>query len=491
MNLLKLLSPFFMVELCTLYGGKGGGAPPPPDYTGAAREQAAASQELATQNTWANRPTQNTPWGSTSWSTGQAIDPATGQPVTTWTQNQTLDPALQGALNDQLAIQQGKSSLAQGFMGRVADEYSQPFNWGAVPGAAGTPQTQQTYARGLQTYLPQAQLDLQRQGQTTSAQGGYGMTPTGQQTGVQGYQYDLSAPQQTTQTTNQANFVNERQRIENQLFERMRPEQQRQEDQVRTMLANQGLTPGSEAYNQELQRLGDQQARERFNALEMGGAEQQRLQNMLMGQQAQAFGQDVQSQQAQNAALQAQFGQGLQQGQFTNQALQNLFAQQQGAGAMGLQREQQAFGQAMQGQQAYNQALAQQQALAAQQGQFYNQAQQQMFGQNQAANQQNFQQMMAQAEYQNRLRQQAIAEQQMQRGMSLNEMNALLTGAQVQNPQMPSFNNATMGQAPQLLQAAGMQGNYNMQAAQMDQQADQALWGGIGQLAGTAGMMFL
>lgn len=461
MNLLKLLNPFFIVELCTFYGGGKGSAPPAPDYTGAAREQAAASQELATQNTWANRPTQNTPWGSTSWSTGSAIDPSSGQPVTTWTQNQTLDPQLKAALDDQLAIQSGKSDIAQSFMGRVQSEYSQPFNWGAMPQAAGTPQQQYTYGRGLQTYVPQAQLDLQRQGATTSAYGGPGSQITGQ---------DTSAPTQTTQSTNQANFVNERQRIEQGLFDRMAPEHQRQEDQVRTMLANQGLTPGSEAYNRELERLGDQQSRERFNALEMGGAEQQRLQGMLMGQQQQAFNQDAQSQQVQN------------------QALQNLFGQYQGAAGMGLQQQQQAFSQGLQGQSAYNQALAQQQALGMQQGQFYNQAQQQMFSQDQARNQQNWQQSMQAAEYQNRLRQQAISEEAMRRGMSLNEMNALLTGAQVQTPQMPGFNTATMGQAPQLLQAAGMQGNYNMQAAQMEQQADSQLWGGLGQLAGTAAM---
>ena len=48
--------------------------------------------------------------------------------------------------------------------------------------------------------------------------------------------------------------------------------------------------------------------------MQQGGQEQQNLQNMLMGQQQQAFGQTQASQQARN------------------QALQNLFGQQQGGG---------------------------------------------------------------------------------------------------------------------------------------------------------------
>lgn len=770
MNLLKWLSPFFMVELTTLWGGKGS-SPPPPDYTGAAREQAAASQELATQNTWANRPTQNTPWGSTTWEAAAGVDPSTGQAITQWTQNQTLDPALQSALNDQLAIQGGRSQLAGGFMDRVAGEYAQPFDWTNLPGVVGTPQQQFTYGRQMQTgygdpyrlsaaYMgsttdPNQQIsptgqdmsglnryslpwervgqtgaDASRigsttegggpgidltgqntgllqgqttgretlaptgantgllQGQTTGREtlaptgqqtgpisaitnaGRYGqaMTPTGQQMSVAGQSYDLSAPGQTTQTTNALQFGADRQRLENAAFQRMQPEHDRQRALLENQLINQGFTRGSEAFKEELKNLGDVQARERFNALEAGGSEQARMTNLLLGQQQQAFGQDVTSQQAQNAARQMQFGQGLQQGQFANQAmndlfrqrqaagqfglgaeqqqfgqqmasqqqqnqalqnlfqqrqaagqfglgaqqqafgqqaqaqqqqnaalqqlfgqrqaagqfglgaqqqafgqqaqaqqqqnqaLQQLFAQRQGAGQFDLSRQQQAFGQdvagqeaynrALQqrfqqgataeqlgqareqqafgqdaasqqarnqamaemfrqqqaagqfglaaqqqgfgqnvaGQEAYNRALGQQQNLDMQRGQFYNQAQQQMFGQDQAANQQNFQQMMAAAEYQNRLRQQAIGEQQMQRGMSLNELNALLTGQQVASPQMPGFNTATMGQAPNLLGAAQAQGQYGMQAAQMQQQADQNMWGNIGQMAGMAAM---
>ena len=92
-------------------------SPPPPDYRGAAMEQAQASKENINMQNYANRPTVNTPWGQESWTTQAVTDPATGQQVTQWTQNTTLTPELQSALNSQIALQQQRSNLAEGFMG--------------------------------------------------------------------------------------------------------------------------------------------------------------------------------------------------------------------------------------------------------------------------------------------------------------------------------------------------------------------------------------
>jgi len=122
-------------------------------------------------------------------------------------------------------------------------------------------------------------------------------------------------------------------------------------------------------------------------------------------------------------ARQQAFGEDLQSGQFGNQALGQ-------AGALDMQR----MG-------AMNAALSQQQGLN-----------------------QNF------ADQQNRLRQQAIAEQMQRRGMSLNEMNALLSGQQVAMPQMPSFVSAQRSETPNILGATQMGydaalGAYNAQQA--------------------------
>jgi len=79
------------------------------------------------------------------------------------------------------------------------------------------------------------------------------------------------------------------------------------------------------------------------------------------------------------------------------------------------------------------------------------------------------------ANYQNQLRQQAIAEQMQRRGMSLNEMNALLTGQQVSMPQMPSFQTAGRAETPNILGATQMGYDAQMGAAN----AQNAMFGNL------------
>ena len=349
-------------------GGGKGSAPPAPDYAGAAQAQAQSSAETTNMQNYANRPNQNTPWGSVNWNANATTDPATGQAVTQWTQNYNLTPQAQHALDSQLQLQSGRSDLANSFMGRVANEYSQPFNWGSMPDRGGN---------------------------------------------VQGSQFEkLGQGQQLqTQLQNQANGA-ERQRVENALMERMQPTHERQQSALDAKLANQGITAGSEAYKRAQQSLGDQQSRERFNALEQGGQEMQRLQNM----------------QLQNA-------------QFGNTALQN------------------------------------QQSMDQNRLGFNNQV-----GQNQ------FAQQMQQSQYQNQLRQAAIAEEAQRRGMSLNEMNALLTGQQVGMQQMPQFNAAQAAQPTQYLNAANMQYQAGLDQANMNNANQNSMMNGLFNLGSSAAM---
>jgi hypothetical protein len=90
--------------------------------------------------------------------------------------------------------------------------------------------------------------------------------------------------------------------------------------------------------------------------------------------------------------------------------------------------------------------------------------------------------------YQQGLRANAIAEQMQRRGMSLNELNALLTGQQVQMPGMPGFQGAGVAETPNLLGAA--QGQYGAAAdaynAKQGQKAQTMQT--IGTIAGIAGM---
>lgn len=123
-----------------------GSAPPAPDYTGAAQETAKGNLQNLNQQTWANRPTQVTPWGTSSWTTStdnaayqralsdwqaSGFDPKTkpdASTFTTWTNNVTLSPQEQAALNSQQQIQQNQSQLAQGLQGQVQSQMQNGFN---------------------------------------------------------------------------------------------------------------------------------------------------------------------------------------------------------------------------------------------------------------------------------------------------------------------------------------------------------------------------
>jgi len=86
------------------------------------------------------------------------------------------------------------------------------------------------------------------------------------------------------------------------------------------------------------------------------------------------------------------------------------------------------------------------------------------------------------ANYQNQLRQQAIAEEAQRRGMSLNEMNALLSGQQVNMPNMPSFNQAGLAQTPNILGATQMAYDANLGAVNAQNAQMGNLLGTVGQL---------
>lgn len=320
--------------------------------------------------------------------------------------------------------------------------------------------------------------------------------------------------------------------VAGQLMERMQPVHDYQQRQLETRLANQGFALGSEGYNRALTELQQRQAGERFNALDQAGNEAQRLYSMGMGARQQAFNEDVtggqftnaaanqafqqglganqfanqatgqafnqamQAQQAGNAALGQQFQQGVTNAGLNNQAINQAYGQTLGAFNFGNQAQQQLYGQMMgqanlanqaagqqfnqdlQSQQFRNQALGQASALDIARMQAQNQAQAQQFGLNQQF-----------ADSRNRLRQQAIAEQMQRRGMSLNEMNALLSGQQVSMPNMPSFVAAQRSETPNVLGATQM--GYD--AALGAYNAQQAGFGnllGAGAQLGSAAFMF-
>lgn len=128
-----------------------------------------------------------------------------------------------------------------------------------------------------------------------------------------------------------------------------------------------------------------------------------------------------------------------------------------------------------------------------QSGQFANSAQQQQFAQEMARlgfNNNNVGQTLsdqiAAGNFNNSNRQQAISEGEMQRSQPLNELNALLTGQQVSSPNMPAFNTATRADAPQYLNAAGMQYQSALDRYNGGQAGQAGLMSGLFSLGGAA-----
>jgi hypothetical protein len=104
----------------------------------------------------------------------------------------------------------------------------------------------------------------------------------------------------------------------------------------------------------------------------------------------------------------------------------------------------------------------------------------QNFSQNLSANQQNFGQGMSQSAYANQIRQQQMTEEMQKRGFSLNEINALMSGQQVQNPAMPNFSQGAAAAPAPIYQGA-------VDTSNADQARYQSQISGITDLAG-AGM---
>ncbi len=82
------------------------------------------------------------------------------------------------------------------------------------------------------------------------------------------------------------------------------------------------------------------------------------------------------------------------------------------------------------------------------------------------SNKQNFGQAMSQSGYANQIRQQQLTEAMQRRGFSLNEINALMSGQQVNAPQMPNFSDASAASAAPIYQAAVDQGNFQQGSLQ-------------------------
>jgi len=235
------------------------------------------------------------------------------------------------------------------------------------------------------------------------------------------------------------------------IMARLEPQLARNRVSTETQLINQGLRPGSEAYNNAITLLGQQENDQRTQAVLQGLG-------LDMSANAQGYGQALTLGQFGNTAQGQNFGQGNIQQQLYNQSQAQNFGQGNIQQQLYNQAQAQNFGQGTTAQNTANQAAGQNYT------QNYNTA-----GFNNAAQQQQFAQNTQRAAFENQARQQALAEAIQMRQMPINEISAFMTGSQIQNPVFQPYTGANVGAAPiaQTMQNAyaGQQNAYNQQIA--------------------------
>ena len=379
---------------------------------------------------------------------------------------QYLTPEAQATLEAQQRVERALAGLGEGAINRVQDIYGQNFT------PTGLPAQQFAFDRGaLPTLGPlegRATADVSALPVNFGPTGGqFGMAQGGPQGPQLQGQLDTSGLAQMP--------VNAGMTAQEAIMSRLDPSLQRQRAQLETQLANQGLVRGGEAYNAALQEQGQrendlrtQAALQGLNldmaARQQGFGEAQALGGFANQAALQGFGAGQQATGAQNAAIAQNFGQALQ-----GQGAYNAAAAQQ-------------FGQGMDVQAARNAAVMANQQAQLQQAQAMAALQAQGFNQSQAA-----------AAFQNAQRQAALQEQLALRNQPLNEIAALMGGAQVQMPQFQAYQGADVAAAPIFgaTQAAGnfAQQNYSNQVAANNAKLGMygSLLGGLGGGIGQAG----
>ncbi|WDZ78749.1 tail fiber domain-containing protein [Ensifer adhaerens] len=421
-------------------------APKPPDPRETAAAQTATNIGTAIANGTLGNINQMTPDGSLTYSqTGSTKwkDPLSGAfyDIPNWTATQTLSPAQQAIKDQTDAAEKNLATLANNQSSRLNDLLGRPIDLSGAP-AAGNPNAinlpqYQQYGPGptLQTTLPN----------TGSAQGT--VANAGSIQTSLGNSGDIRRSYETNFDTK---------RYEDALMARMNPQLDRDRAALETQLANQGLQPGSEAYNRAIDQANRQANDARFGAILNAGQEQSRL--VGLSQQAAAF---------ENAAQQQAYGQMLQSGQFANQAQSQQYTQNANNLQLSNSAQQQNFNQALAAAGFSNDALQQ-----------MHQNSQSTAAANNTLKDQSFNAQQAQLAAQNAARAQYLNEMYAQRNQPINEISSLLSGAQVSSPNFVP----TQGQRIEPVDYAGLvQQDYQNRVAAYNQKREglSSILGGV------------
>lgn len=271
----------------------------------------------------------------------------------------------------------------------------------------------------------------------------FGIAPSGPiQTGM-----GPSGPIQTSLNTNGLpalpganDFSAERKSVEDAYLGRFNEDIGRNEEATISRLNAEGLQRGSEAYGTATNQIDRQRNDARNLAIQAGGAEQSRL-----------------------------FG-------LASQARGQMFGERQAGGAFNNAAQSQGFSQDAARMAAANTAQGQQYSQNASERDAFNAAQAQQFAQ-----------ALQGAGFNNQGRQQAISEQQLLRSQPINEIATLLgLGSGVQAPAAAPNFGINVGNTD-VLGAYGLQQQSLQNAYNQKMQANNAMWGALGNMAGAAG----
>jgi hypothetical protein len=292
---------------------------------------------------------------------GRTYTDSSGKTVTVPTTNRTvsLDPAQQAILNQQNQANLGLGKLANSEIGKLGGALNKPFVTAQTLPAAGKPvaapslDTRRINADPMQRQIADAGQITGNIADAGSIQRGFG---------------DAGEIQRNYGPTD---YSADRKKVEDAFLSRSNDQFARDESALDTKLRNQGLTPGSEAYNTQFDQLRRARNDETNQAILYGGQEQSRLAGL--SRDAAQFGNDAQQQayaqalgrgQFSNEAQGQQFGQNQTRSQFSNDAQAQRFGQNQAKGLFANQATQSTFDNGLSSQGAINTARSAQYGLS-------------------------------------------------------------------------------------------------------------------------------
>jgi hypothetical protein len=435
--------------------------------------------------------------------TREAYTTGGGVPTVT----QTLTPQAQQTLDAQMRVQTALANLGQTGATNAQNVLNTPFNPNLAPiqntiAPSGNIQSSVAPSGNIQSTIA-GYNPVQVSGvQTGLGAGDYGLARANTQANTYGLAsgdvnantYGLAqgyVPLQTSLDTSNLTQMPTNAGISAQqaILSRLNPTIEAGDTSFKQALANQGLAPGTAAFdaamrNREASKndLYSQAALQGIN-LDMA-ARQQGLNELnttgTFGNQALLAGAGLY-----NQAVGQNFGQGITANQLQNQAVAQNFGQGVTADQLYNSAVGQNFGQALAAQQANNAAQAQQYGQNVGAGQFTNAAQQQLYSQNannvqlnNAAQQQLYGQNLNNAQFNNQAVQQSLAQQSALRAQPLNEILGLMGGSQIQLPQFQGYQGAQVAPAPTFA-GAQAQGQNAMQNYGVQQSGNNALTSGL------------